>query len=86
MTFEFPDKISCSFGYVNETYCQTCGQNQPICPNNRSFTVRTYVSPSWNGQKLTCRPFGQTTSPGGQSDTFSVKGKHIMTFVFIENV
>lgn len=85
MTFAFPDGVICSSGYVRENNCQPCGKRQIMCPNNRSFTTRDYVSPSWNGQKLTCEAFGNP-SLNGQSDIFSVKGKHIMTFVFIKNV
>lgn len=85
MTFKFPNDVICSSGYIEENNCQLCGKRQTICPNNRSFTITRYVSPSWNGQHLTCRAFGPNPSPEGQSAIFSVKGEHILTFVFIKN-
>lgn len=83
VTFKFPENIRCSFGYLGKGMCQPCGKIETVCLDNRSYTVKHHVSSTWNDKKLICLSITLPTQES-QSDTFNVKGKHIMTFVFIK--
>lgn len=84
VSFKFSETgLQCSFTFVVNNGCQKCGKLETVCSDYRSFTLKHYVSSAWNAKKIICSSVGLPDLES-QSDTFNVKGKHIMTFVFIK--